>query len=243
MKSIRFQRVVVGRRNHAPSTPLLRNATVNVRFVLGVEQMGAVRFCVVAEMLRAGARLSPITCFIGSTEKVMRVRTDFNGDGLADIAMYRPSTGQWSIRNQGMVQFGEPGDVPVTGDYDGDGKDEGIVYFRPSTGVWSVMWSGTGFTSTGHFNWGAPGDVPLAGDFDGDGRTDMVVLQALDRRLARAQPVHRELRRPGPRPGRRRLRRRWNRRCGGLPAVGGYMARAESDGRGHRRPGRPAGAG
>ncbi len=152
-----------------PAAPLLRNASVNVRFVLGVEQMGAVRFCVVAEMLPSNSRRVPVICFIGSTEKVMRVRTDFNGDGSADVAMYRPSTGRWSIRNQGMVQFGEPGDVPVSGDYDGDG-DEDIAVYRPSTAEWLVR---DQFT----VQWGARGDVPIPGDFDGDGTTDVAVYR------------------------------------------------------------------
>ena len=152
-----------------PATPLLRNATVNVRFVLGVEQMGAVRFCVVAEMLPSNSRRVPVVCFIGSTEKVMRVRTDFNGDGSADVAMYRPATGQWSIRNQGIVQFGEPGDVPVSGDYDGDG-DEDIAVYRPSTAEWLVR---DQFT----VQWGARGDVPIPGDFNGDGTTDVAVYR------------------------------------------------------------------
>ena len=47
------------------------------------------------------------------------VPTDFNGDGISEIAVYRPSTGHWFIRNTFAKQFGEPGDVPVPGDYNG----------------------------------------------------------------------------------------------------------------------------
>ena len=53
---------------------------------------------------------------------------DFDGDGKADISVFRPSTGQWFIipsSNPGspiIQSWGLNGDIPVRGDYDGDGK-------------------------------------------------------------------------------------------------------------------------
>ena len=32
---------------------------------------------------------------------------------LTELAVYRPSTGQWFVRNRFVVQFGDVGDVPV----------------------------------------------------------------------------------------------------------------------------------
>ena len=97
------------------------------------------------------------------------VPSDFNGDGTGDIAVYRPSTGQWFIRNQGGVQFGDPSDIPVPGDYNGDGLED-IAVFRPSTGQWFVR---NQFT----VQFGDKGDVPVPGDFDGDGVTDVAVYR------------------------------------------------------------------
>ena len=47
--------------------------------------------------------------------------------------MYRPSTGDWFVRNQFAVNFGGPGHVPIVGDYNGDGTDD-VAVFQTSTG-------------------------------------------------------------------------------------------------------------
>ena len=38
---------------------------------------------------------------------------DYNGDGMTDLAVFRPSTGQWFVRNLFTVQFGDPTDMPM----------------------------------------------------------------------------------------------------------------------------------
>ena len=62
---------------------------------------------------------------------------DYNGDGRMDLAVYRPSTRTWFVRNQFSVQFGDSGDVAVPADYNGDGVTD-IAVYRPSTGQWFV---------------------------------------------------------------------------------------------------------
>ena len=39
---------------------------------------------------------------------------DFNGDGMNDVALFRSSTGMWSIRNVTRLYFGSTEDIPVT---------------------------------------------------------------------------------------------------------------------------------
>ena len=77
-----------------------------------------------------------------------------------------------------MYQWGLSGDVPIAGDFDGDGKSELAVY-RPSIGGWFIRNSSQGYsTATASFyQWGLPGDVPIAADFDGDGKTDLTVFR------------------------------------------------------------------
>jgi hypothetical protein len=92
---------------------------------------------------------------------------DFNGDGMYEISVFRPSDGVWYVRGLFGVQWGAPGDVPVVGDYNGDGVTD-VAVWRPSTGVWYVR-------NQFSVQWGWPGDVPVPGDYNGDGVTDVAV--------------------------------------------------------------------
>ena len=107
---------------------------------------------------------------------------DFNGDGLSDQGIYRPSTAQWFVRDNGgalepTVTFGQAGfgDIPVVGDFGGVGHAE-IAVFRPSTAQWFVHGT-NGNTLLGTF--GAPNlfDIPVPGDYDKTGVTELAVFR------------------------------------------------------------------
>jgi hypothetical protein len=111
------------------------------------------------------------------------VASDFDGDGVSDPAIFRPSGGGWYILNSSTnfstfnsYSWGLSGDVPMSGDFDGDAKTDPAVY-RPSNGTWYILKSSSGYTSSVQYQWGTAGDVPVAGDFDGDGKTDITVFR------------------------------------------------------------------
>ena len=100
---------------------------------------------------------------------------DFDGDGVTDTNIFRPSIGQWFVLNSGsntVVQqpFGLNGDIPIDGDFDGDNLAD-VAIFRPSDGTWFFRRSSNGTVLGVQF--GQNGDKPVVGDYDKDGKSDI----------------------------------------------------------------------
>lgn len=102
-------------------------------------------------------------------------------DFSVEMAYFRPSNGNWYISpntgipaNTIVTHWGQNGDIPAPGDFDGDAKAD-LTVFRPSTGDWWILNSNDGSITALH--WGLNGDKPVPGDYDGDGRDDIAVFR------------------------------------------------------------------
>jgi len=109
----------------------------------------------------------------------------------ANVGVYVPTVGTWYVDGNGngtwegcgvdwcLTSFGGPGDVPVVGDWDGDGWAN-VGLYNSSGGTWSIdgngngVWDGCGVDRC--FSLGGSGYVPVAGDWNGDGKTDAGVV-------------------------------------------------------------------
>lgn len=88
-------------------------------------------------------------------------------------------SGHWRLYNGNhelaeMFRLGFEDAIPVTGDFNGDGKTE-VGIFRD--GFWFIDLNGNGIWDEGDL-WaklGKEGDQPVTGDWDGDGKTDIGV--------------------------------------------------------------------
>lgn len=126
------------------------------------------------------------------------VQGDFDGDGITDLAVRRLGSMSWKVHNSSQSNFNsqfhngyqqallgrEKEDIPVVGDYDGDGISDFAV-FRPSTQMWYVRNStASDFNSSDKdgiqrmYMGGTETLIPVPGDYNGDGITDAAVFDA-----------------------------------------------------------------
>jgi len=119
------------------------------------------------------------------------VTGDWNSDGRTEIGVFRNSThlfyldyngnGVWngSVYDR-QYNFGISGDIPVSGDWNSDGRTE-IGVFRNSTHLFYLDYNGNGVwngaVTDRQYNFGISGDIPVSGDWNLDGRTEIGVFR------------------------------------------------------------------
>ncbi len=94
---------------------------------------------------------------------------DYDGDGTSDIAIFRPASGMWSVRDLTRAYLGNSTDDLVPADYDGDGTTD-LAIFRENGGLWSVR-------NLSRFYLGSTDDRPVPGDYDGDGAAEAGIFR------------------------------------------------------------------
>jgi hypothetical protein len=118
---------------------------------------------------------------------------DWTGTGNPGIGVFRRADTKWYLdlngngkldncnRDRCLGPFGQPDDLPVTGDWTGTGKAR-IGVFDPNTAGWQLDLNGNGVfdgcTVDACFTFGQPGDLPIIGDWSGTGKAQIGIFDA-----------------------------------------------------------------
>ncbi len=131
------------------------------------------------------------TTYIWAAPSGTVITGDFDGDGKDDIGVKAGGSGSglWRIRYATSTrgQFGSEttyawpisAGTIITGDFDGDGKDD--IGVKDNSGNWRIRYATSTrgqFGNETNYGWPpAPGVPVVTGDFDGDGKDDIGVKE------------------------------------------------------------------
>ncbi len=118
----------------------------------------------------AGGTCDAFVSVLKAKPPLVLEKGDYNGDGTSDIAVFRPSSGLWAVRDLTRVYFGNSFSIPVPGDYGGDGTAV-LGVFDENSGRWALR-------DLTRVHLGSAADLPVPGDYNGDGRCEMGIYRA-----------------------------------------------------------------
>jgi hypothetical protein len=121
--------------------------------------------------IAAALLVAPVVALAPGPAAAAEVCTGAECDSVAfvdDSARFHVYEDLLDSSDVGAFYFGDPGDVPLAGDWNCDG-DRTPAAFRPSEGFVYLRNQLSHGPAEMSFFLGDPGDIPLVGDFDGDG--------------------------------------------------------------------------
>jgi hypothetical protein len=122
---------------------------------------------------------------------------DWDGNGTTTVGIFRPANSplnssnraQWFLSNSNIANhtdigpffYGNAGDMPVVGDWDGN-RTTTVGIFRPGSGTSQSQWflsnsNIANHTDIGPFLYGNGGDIPVVGDWNGNGDTTVGIFR------------------------------------------------------------------
>jgi hypothetical protein len=126
---------------------------------------------------------------------------DWDGDGFDTVGVYRTNPAGPAVffltNEHADVPFakverqeflGQPGDLPIGGDWDGDGIDTVGLYRTSSSVFFLINDFAAGIAAA--FDFGVGGDLPLAGDWNGDGRDGVGVYRPSNKTMHQTEDLN-----------------------------------------------------
>lgn len=154
---------------------------------LAVPTAGVVPFLATSDVNRDGkddiiiGRQGGFFNYWGNSALFTRTENDYDGDLKTDLAVFRPSSGNWFVQQttKGFLTapWGNSTDKLTPADYDGDGKTDIAIWREgpPFAAFWILQSSDA---TVRMVQFGDTGDDwRVVGDWDGDGKADQAVYR------------------------------------------------------------------